>query len=62
MAKKSKVVKVDTPEEVKTEVKIAPSTGLKTAKVDHDELMKLQDDGKLVGWDPKTGIATYKEE
>ena len=68
MAKKEKVipkvVKVEEPKEaVKTAAPAIPSTPtLKKAIVNHEQLMKLQDDRKLVGYDPKTGEATYKED
>ena len=57
MAKKKEVkvvVKKDTEqkEEVKVEAPIV--SGLKRVKVTQEELMKLQDEHKLVGYDPAT--------
>lgn len=65
MAKKKAVKepKIDKPKEkVKAAAPVAKPQGpvLKKAKVNADELRKLQAEGRLYGYDGE--IATYKEE
>ena len=39
-----------------------PKTGNKTIKItDNSELMKIQDEGRLIGWNPVTKEAVIKE-
>ena len=42
-------------------IPVSSEPTLKKAIVTKDVLMKLQDEARLVGYDPKTGEATYKE-
>ena len=65
MAKKKEVVSKKELVIEKPKVEAAPviptEPTLKKAIVTKDVLMKLQDEARLVGYDPKTGEATYKE-
>lgn len=65
MAKKRKVEEassvVEKPKEAVKEVKSSGPTLKKAIITDRETLLKLQDEARLVGYDPKTGEATYKE-
>lgn len=62
MAKKTKEVAKEVEQPIEPKVEAAPKEPtLKTAKVSAETLTKLQDEARLVGYDPKTGEATYKE-
>ena len=60
MAKKEAKVK-EAPARVEEKVVEQPvSSGLRRVKVNQEELMKLQNNGKLVGYDPVTQEAIIK--
>lgn len=59
-AVKQEAVKEEAIEEVKKEEVVAPVGGLKRIKVTQEELMKLQADCKLVGYDPATKEAIVR--
>ena len=70
MAKKKERIEikeevVEKVEPIKKEELAKPSSGpvLKKAIIkDRETLLKLQKDGRLVNYDPRTGESTYKEE
>jgi len=59
-AKGPKVKKPRVKEPIKEPVKEAPATGPKWIKVTFDEMNKLQDEGKLMGYKPSTSEALVK--
>jgi hypothetical protein len=56
MAKK----KIETPVEAAAETVKTDEAGLKKVKVTQAELVQLEKDGRLVGWNPQTQEATIK--
>jgi hypothetical protein len=56
MAKK----KSETPVAATADIVKADESGLKKVKVTHEELVQLEKDGRLVGWNPQTQEATIK--
>lgn len=55
----AKVSGAKKPEAEKPKAK-TPNLGLKSKEVTPEQLAQIQDDGRLVGYDPKTKVATFK--